>query len=83
MHKTMVAVWDVFVCQFSHIVPQVKGFFKKHGYTIPMMIASHLLLQIVLVAALRALLLECQDFPNDYWPFFFLVLLFCILVRHL
>lgn len=41
----------------------------------------HLLLQIIPVAAVEALLPECQGSPSVNWPFFSLVLLFCILVR--
>lgn len=41
----------------------------------------HLLVQIIPVAALVALLPECRGSPSVNWPFFSLVLLFCILVR--
>lgn len=44
-------------------------------------VSPDLLLQTIPVAALEALLLECRGSPSVNWPFFSLVLLFCILVR--
>lgn len=44
-------------------------------------IMHYLLLQIILAAVSITLLQECQGFPNENWPFFFLMLQSCILVR--
>lgn len=49
--------------------------------TSPGQVLLHLLVQIIPVAALVALPLECRGSPSVNWPFFSLVLLFCILVR--